>query len=133
MENKFILQFLPFVGFLIYLVLIQRANQKLDPNKKAELMTLSSSNRLLTYGLFIGIVLITSMGRGMYHRYKFINPSNLFFVFISLIFMYIFYRSYSLFQILKNNNFPDFYLKSHIISNAILLLSIAATSLLILL
>ena len=98
----------------------EKANKKLEQDKKAALIDIFSNNRIWTYGVLIAIVVLFYISL----RFNLINPVWTYIIYIVSLIAYILTISYNSYIKLKANDFPNSYIKSYILSTALRLLGI---------
>jgi len=115
------------ISFVILLVTIlfsrminEKANQKLDQDKKAALIDVFSKDRIWTYGALIGIVVIFFISL----KFNLIDPFWAYIIYIILLISYIVFLAYYSYKKLKSSDFPNFYIKSYILSSSLRLLGL---------
>lgn len=111
-----------FLGFIIVLgttfasqAINQKATAKLEQEKKAELVDLFSKYRLYHFGIFFAIIIvyIVCIQMELFDRFI-LNGAYL----VSVITFLIGYSVIS-YNRLKEFNFPDFYIKSYLLSTSV--------------
>ena len=93
----------------------EKATKKLDQLKKAELTDLFSKSRIYTMVILIGIITIFFISL----RFHLIDPSISMVVYIIAIFSFLVINGYLSYKKLKENAFPDSYIKSYLLSTTI--------------
>lgn len=115
MDNM-IIAFIVFLGFIFAArYLGEKANKKLDTEKKAELIDLFSKGRVLTFGILIGILLLFYANS----KFNIIDHEYSFTLYIASLFGYIIITAYFSYKKLKQNNFPDSYINIYILSTVV--------------
>lgn len=106
-----------FLFAMIYLsrMITEKANKKLDTEKKAELVDLFSKQRM--YSILVMIVLM--VGFYILTQKSFLEGFIAHIIALSLLFGYISTSNILNYRKLKQNNFPDFYLQAYMFSAAI--------------
>lgn len=102
------------IGVIVLLVFIfasrainEKANKKLEQDKKAQLIDLFSKNRVYTFGILI-VILADFF---LILRYQILDPLFAYIIYTVLIFAYIIGFSYMSYKKLKDNDFPKEYIK----------------------
>jgi len=114
--DNIITSVLIFLGLIfISRILNEKANKQLDDSKKAELVDLFSKNRIYNSGILITIFLSFFIC----NKFKLIDPDLNFGLYIGLILIFLIVSAMTSFKKLKNNNFPNSYIKSYIITTSI--------------
>jgi hypothetical protein len=115
------------ISFVILLVAIflsrmisEKANKKLDQDKKAALIDVFSKDRIWTYGVLIGIVVLFFISL----RFSLIDPFWAYMIYIVILVAYIVLLAYYSYRKLKANDFPSFYIKSYILSSSLRLIGL---------
>jgi len=110
------------IAIVIYLILIftartinNNAMKKLDQSKKAALIDLASSNKISTYALLIVIIIFYFICTNL----NLFDPTITYIIYFILLLLYILFLAYKSYNRLKKNDFPDFYIKSYILSLSI--------------
>ena len=107
------------IAFVVLLVMIfvsrkqsEKANKKLDQEKKAELIDLFSNDRTINFGILIAIIVLFFIAI----RFSNLNTVIIFasYIFIVLIFMII--SAILSYRKLKYNDFPDSFIRSYLIA-----------------
>ena len=93
----------------------EKATKKLDQDKKAALIDLFSESRISTFGILIGIIIFFFISL----EFKLLNPLLTYVIYIIMICAFLIITSYLSYKKLKENNFPDFYIKYYILSTSI--------------
>ncbi|MFK7811252.1 MAG: hypothetical protein AB8B59_02085 [Maribacter sp.] len=110
------------IAFLIFIVAIfisrvinQKANKKLDANKKAELVDLFSKKGLYTFGILI-IIIAFYLGN---LKFQWINPSIANSTYFIILILFILISRYIDFKKLRDYDFPNNYIKMYLLSSTI--------------
>ena|SRR5687767_12310955 len=122
MDNYMIGVLVLLVCVLIARILNDRANKKLDQSKKAELIDLFSKSSAYHFGILIAILSLFYLNIKM----NCIGPTlalTIYTIFFVLFFIGI---SYLYHKKLKDNNFPESYIRLYLLSICIRFLGIAA-------
>jgi len=107
------------IAFVVLLVMIfvsrkqsEKANKKLDQEKKAELIDLFSKDRTINFGILITIIVLFFIAI----RFSNLNTVIIFasYIFIVLIFMII--SAILSYRKLINNDFPESFIRSYLIA-----------------
>ena len=120
MDNFMIAFVVLLVAISGYRMINDKANKKLEQDKKAALIDIFSNNRIWTYGILIAIVLLFFISL----RFNLINPVWTYIIYIVTLIAYILIISYNSYIKLKDNDFPISYIKSYILSTALRLLGL---------
>lgn len=110
------------ISFIVLLVFIfisraigEKANKQLDQSKKAELIDLFSKSRIYTFGTLIVIILFFFASI----RFQLIDPVITFVIYIILVLGYFIVVAILSYRKLKQNNFPDSYIKLYLITTTL--------------
>ena len=120
MDNFMIAVVVLLVAIFSSRIINEKANKKLEQDKKAALIDIFSNNRIWTYGVLIAIVVLFYISL----RFNLINPVWTYIIYIVSLIAYILTISYNSYIKLKANDFPSSYIKSYILSTALRLLGI---------
>ena len=115
MDNLMIAVIVMLVFVFISRTINEKANKKLDQNKKAELIDLFSKDRTYTFGALILIIALFFISL----RYNLVEPFISFVAYIALIFMFLIITGIRAYKILKTNDFPASYIKSYILTTSL--------------
>ena len=110
------------VGLFISRIINEKATKKLQQDKKATLVDVFSRDRTWSYGVLIAIVILYFVSL----RYELIDPFWTYLIYIVSLIAYIIIMAYTSFKKLKANDFPDFYIKSYVLSTSLRLLGLLA-------
>ncbi|KAF5039980.1 hypothetical protein DSECCO2_538270 [anaerobic digester metagenome] len=115
------------IAFLIFMVAIigarminDRANKKLDNEKRAALFDLFAKGRIFMYIALAGIVAIFVVSL----KFELLDTMLTFLIYAVLLFAYVIVTNYIAWKRLKENNYPDFYIRSYIFSSVIRIVGI---------
>ena len=110
------------ISFMVLLVFIfgtriisEKANKKLSVEKKAELIDLFSNTRTRTFGLIILII-------GLYFlalKFQILPPSLTMALYLILLLAFIGYNTVAAQRKLKENDFPDEFIKSYLLTSTL--------------
>lgn len=105
---------------LICIIYLSRAfigisNKKLDQAKKAELIDLFSKDRFYTLGFLIIIIVLYIACL----KFNWFDPFMVRVTYAVLLLGYIITINFLSFRKLKNNHFPDFYIKSYLLTTTL--------------
>ena len=100
---------------LISRVLSERALGKLDKEKKVELLDLFSSKRIYS---FVALIAILGLFYAGIH-FKWLPPLVNVIVFVCLITLHIVFSGLSSYKVLKNNDFPEFYISNYLFTTSL--------------
>ena len=110
------------IGFVLLLGLIfisrtinEKANKKLDQDKKAALIDIFSKSRIYTFGILIGIIVLFFLSL----RFNLIDPLITDIIYIVSIFAFITITNYTSYKKLKENDYPNSYIKSYLLSTSL--------------
>jgi hypothetical protein len=110
------------IGFIFILVVILisrilnvKANKMLDQEKKAELIDLFSKHQIYTLGILIVII----SGYFIALKFNLLNPQVINIIYLILVFGFIIMSGALSFRKLKNNGFPDSYVKLNLAATSI--------------
>ena len=119
MSNN-LLPFIIFIsGVFLSMIITERANKQLDQEKKANLISLFSKQRLYTFGFLIPLLIVFFFNT----QYHFINQLAGLGLYILVILCWIVFSNYKAYQILKANDYPQTYIRSHLTSTTVRVLS----------
>lgn len=93
----------------------EKANKKLDADKKAELIDLFSKNRIYSFAILIFIIVLFFASM----KFKVLEPTTTFIIYIVSILMFLISSSFLSYRKLKNADFPDSYINSFLLSSAL--------------
>lgn len=108
------------VAIFIARVINDRANKKLDQDKKAELIDLFSKGSIYTYGILLGILGLFFLNL----KLNWIDYGLAFVIYIIALVGYSVVTNYRAYKKLKSYNFPDRYIKDFLISSSLRLLGL---------
>jgi len=115
------------IAFVIFLILmfisrdiIDKANKKLEQDKKADLVKLFSNIKAFTFGILIAIIILFYFS----NQFDYISLVINFIIYFVLVIGVISTSSYFSYKKLKENNYPEIYIKSFILSTAIKFLAL---------
>jgi hypothetical protein len=100
---------------LISRLVNEKATGKLEQDKKAALVDLFSKNRIYTFGIIIGIIVLLVLNQ----KLKFIDFWIAYSIYIVSVLCLIIVSNYSSYKKLKENDFPEEYIKSYLISTSL--------------
>ena len=107
------------IAFVVLLVMIfvsrtlsEKANKKLDQEKKAKLIDLFSKGRTINFGILIAIIALFFIAI----RFSNLNTVIIFASYIFLVFTFLIISAILSYRKLKNNDFPESFIKSYIIA-----------------
>jgi len=112
MDDFMIAFILLLVTMFISRTINEKANKKLDQNKKAELIDLFSKDRIYTFGALIVIIALFFVSL----RFELIDPLISYVAYVVLIFAFIAVTGFSSYRKLKTNGYPDSYIQSYLIT-----------------
>ena len=121
MDNSMLAFLLLLLFIFIARMINEKATKKLDQDQKAALMDLFSKDRIFTFGILIGIVVLFYLSVS----FELIEYSLSFILYIILIFAFIIVSGYMSYKKLKDNNFPDSYIESYLFATSLLLCQVA--------
>ncbi len=98
----------------------EKATKKLDQEKKAALIDVFSKDRIWTYGVLIGIVILFFLSL----KFDLLDPFWTYTIYIVALMAYIVTLAYFSYKKLKANGFPGFYIKAFILSTSLRLIGI---------
>ena len=96
-------------------IISEKANKKLSVEKKAELIDLFSNTRTRTFGLMILII-------GLYFlalKFQILPPSLTMALYLILLLAFIGYNTVAAQRKLKENDFPDEFIKSYLLTSTL--------------
>ena len=106
MDNLLIGYLFLFAVIFITKILNDKANKKLDADKKAELIDLFSTSKYYSYGILFGILLLFFLNIKL-HYIDLVTSMILLFIFI---FFQLFISGYTYYHKLKKRHFPEEYI-----------------------
>jgi hypothetical protein len=115
MDNNIIAILLLLLIIYATRTIIGISNKKLEQSKKAELVDLFSKDRIFTFGILIIIIVLYILSL----KLRWFEPIIIYIGYGILVFLYAIITSILSYKKLKNNNFPDFYIKSYILTTSI--------------
>jgi hypothetical protein len=118
MDNFMIAVILFIAIIFLSRIINERATKKLSQEKKAELIDLFSKSRIYSMGILIAIIIFYFASL----KLQIVDPNVAVGVYFVLILTFLVITGYQSFNKLKGNNFPDSYIKSHLLSTTIKLL-----------
>lgn len=98
--------------FFVSRTIGERASKKLDQEKKASLIDLFSDGRAYSYVILISIIVLFFANL----KFDLIDPSIGYVIYGITLTIYLGVTSYSTYNKLKQNAFPDFYIKAFLLS-----------------
>ena len=114
--DNYMIAFVLLLGLILMSRTInEKANKRLDQDKKAALIDLFSKSRIYTFGILISIIVLFFLSL----RFNLIDPLITYIIYIVSIFVFIIITSYASYKKLKKNDFPDSYIKSYILSTSL--------------
>lgn len=114
--DNFMIAFILLLGSILIAQFVnEKAIKNLDQLKKAELTDLFSKNRIYTMVILICIITIFFISL----RFQLIDPFISTIVYIIAIFCFLVINGYLSYKKLKENAFPDSYIKSYLLSTTI--------------
>lgn len=115
------------ISFIIFIVaiffsrkIIEKANKKLDQEKKAALIDVFSRDRIWTYGMLLGLIILFFITL----RFSLIDPLWAYLIYIFLLISYVIMMAYYSYKKLKTNDFPSFYIQSYVLSLSLRLIGL---------
>jgi hypothetical protein len=120
MDSNIIAIFLLLLIIYATRTIIGISNKKLEQSKKAELVDLFSKARIFTFGILILIIALYVLSL----KLRWFEPIIIYIGYGILVFLYVILTSILSYKKLKNNNFPDFYIKSYILTTSIRILGL---------
>ena len=115
MDNSMLAFLLLLLFIFIARMINEKATKKLDQDQKAALMDLFSKDRIFTFGILIGIVVLFYLSVS----FELIEYSLSFILYIILIFAFIIVSGYMSYKKLRDNNFPDSYIESYLFATSL--------------
>jgi divalent metal cation (Fe/Co/Zn/Cd) transporter len=112
MDNFMISFIILIVAIFFSRMIIEKANKKLDQEKKAALIDVFSRDRIWTYGMLLGLIILFFITL----RFSLIDPLWAYLIYIFLLISYVIMMAYYSYKKLKTNDFPSFYIKSYVLS-----------------
>ncbi len=110
------------IAFIVLLVFIligrainEKANKKLEQDKKAALIDLFAGGRIYTFGILIGIIALYFAAI----KWQLIDPLLAYIFYLIALLVFLIVNGYSSYKKLQVNQFPEFYIKSFILSTTI--------------
>lgn len=103
------------VIILISRILSERALRKLDKEKKIELLDLFSGKRIYSFAALIVILALFYAGL----KFEVVPPMINAVIFVCLIALHIFISGVSSYRVLKNNDFPEFYISNYLLTTSL--------------
>ena len=107
------------IAFVVLLVMVfvsrtlsEKANKKLDQEKKAKLIDLFSKGRTINFGILIAIIALFFIAI----RFSNLNTVIIFASYIFLVFIFMIISAILSYRKLKNNDFPESFIKSYLIA-----------------
>lgn len=99
-------------------VINERANKKLDQEKKAELIDLFSKDRMYTFAVLISIIILFFASL----KFDLLKPFLTFVIYIFSILLFLVSSSIMSYRKLKKAEFPSSYINTYILSTVLRLL-----------
>jgi hypothetical protein len=115
MDNLMLGFILLLIGSFISLYLMEKANKKLDQEKKASLVGLFSRHRIHNLGFIIIIITLLYTNS----RFHFIEDLLAITLYIIILVSFIIFSNYRSYSILKSNDFPAEYIQSYLIAMSV--------------
>lgn len=114
--DNFTISFLGLLGcILISRAINEKAIKKLDQDKKSTLIDLFSNGSSYRLGILIGIVVLYFLSL----KFNLMKPTMTYIIYIVLLLIFMIISSYGAYKKLKENNFPDSYINSYLLSTTI--------------
>lgn len=114
--DNFIFPFLVLmVVVFISRIINEKATKRLDQEKKAALIDLFSKRRIYTWGILLGIIVVYFFCLSI----EIVDPFIALTIYLVSLIIFIIVNSYLSYRKLKNNDYPDFYIKSYILSTSL--------------
>jgi divalent metal cation (Fe/Co/Zn/Cd) transporter len=120
MDNFMISFIILIVAIFFSRMIIEKANKKLDQEKKAALIDVFSRDRIWTYGMLLGLIILFFITL----RFSLIDPLWAYLIYIFLLISYVIMMAYYSYKKLKTNDFPSFYIKSYVLSLSLRLIGL---------
>jgi divalent metal cation (Fe/Co/Zn/Cd) transporter len=120
MDNFMISFIILIVAIFFSRMIIEKANKKLNQEKKAALIDVFSRDRIWTYGMLLGLIILFFITL----RFSLIDPLWAYLIYIFLLISYVIMMAYYSYKKLKTNDFPSFYIKSYVLSLSIRLIGL---------
>lgn len=105
---------------LVARILNERALRKLDKEKKVELLDLFSGRRI--YSFIALIVILALFYAGI--KFEVVPPLVNVVIFVCLIALHILFSGLSSYRVLKNNDFPEFYITNYLLTTSLRIVSL---------
>ncbi|WP_343632819.1 hypothetical protein [Fluviicola sp.] len=115
MDNYMIGLFSMLLIILVSRVLSNNALKKLDKEKKVELLDLFSGKAVYTY---IALILIIGFFYAC-NKLELFSPMINVVIYVCLITLYIVLAAFRSYRILKNNDFPEFYISNYLFTTSL--------------
>jgi divalent metal cation (Fe/Co/Zn/Cd) transporter len=120
MDNFMISFIILIVAIFFSRMIIEKANKKLNQEKKAALIDVFSRDRIWTYGMLLGLIILFFITL----RFSLIDPLWAYLIYIFLLISYVIMMAYYSYKKLKTNDFPSFYIKSYVLSLSLRLIGL---------
>lgn len=110
---QFIIPVVIFFGItLLARAISEKSLRKLGVERKAELIDLFSKHRIWSLGIMFGSLILFFLSM----QYSVFDPKLTAAVYAAVMSVYIIIMNYIYYKTLKKNQFPDFYIKSHLLT-----------------
>ena len=121
MDNYMIGMIFLLVAILVSSVMNKKANLKLSEEKKAELITLFSAGKNAKYIILVAILCLYFINL----KYNLLDPSLSIGLYIFFLAAFLFYSARESFKKLKENDFPETYIRTYLMATALRFIGIA--------
>lgn len=115
MDNFMIAAILLLVFIVVSRTLSEKAMKKLDPDKKVELIDIFSTGR--TTQSVILIILMVAFFASL--RWRVVPPLISYITYVAVILTFLVIQGFKSVKLLKKHNFPDFYIRSYLITTSL--------------
>lgn len=109
-----------FLSIVLSRIINERANRKLDQEKKASLIDIFAKDRITSIGVLLGIIVLFFIGL----KYTKIEPLTAYLIYFGVLLVFMIYSSYRSYKKLEKADFPKPYINQYLLSTAIRFLGI---------
>ena len=109
-----------FLSIVLSRLINERANRKLDQEKKALLVDIFAKDRITSIGVLLGIIVLFFIGL----KYTTVKPLVAYLIYFAVLLVFMIYSSYRSYKKLEKADFPKPYINQYLVATAIRFLGI---------
>lgn len=109
------------ISVFISRYLLQKANKLLEVNKKANLIDLFSKDGLVNFGVLLSLLVLFFISI----KFNWLNPTVSYIAFMVLLLVFIVVTNIRAYKKLKENDYPQDYIRTYIISGTVRFIGLA--------